>query len=172
MSHGQEMLIRTMLPGDLPWVINSWLENARKSYHVKGIPNDIYYSWAHRILEDILPRATTYIACDPEDMDTNYGWACVEVIDNQLVFHYIYVKGAFKAQKVAGGKRKGWGVGTALVREAVKFDPHVQGVTYTHETMAGRAFLRTLWDRDVLPKEPVYNPYLLYSSLQPGWGET
>lgn len=174
MSQGFPVLIRGIMKSDVPLIMNSWLENLRKSSHVKGVPNDVYYTYQHRLLEALLPRATVYVAADPEDPDTVYGWACVEVIDNKLVFHYIYVKRLVKAVQVGeeGGKRKykGWGMGTALVKEALKFEPNVEGIVYTAETIAGKEFMKRLYEKDVLPDEPVYNPFLLYSSLPTGWG--
>lgn len=168
------ILIRGMQPSDVPMVMNNWLENYRKAFHVKGVPNDIYYSWQHRVIEALLPRATVYVACDPEDPTTCYGWACAEVIDNQLVFHYIYVKRLVKATQIGEeeGRRKykGWGMGTMLVQEALKYEPNVEGIVYTAETMAGRCFFRRLVEKGILEHEPVYNPFLLYSSLPAGWG--
>lgn len=171
------MLLRGFKPRDRALILNSWLSNYRKGYHVKGVPNDVYFTWHHKILEEIIARCPPLIACDPEDPDTIYGWVCAEVVDNQLVIHYIYVKQMVKAIEVGAEgegedrrkKFKGWGVGTFLLKAILDHEPDIEGITYTHETMAGRGFLRALWDKDILPFEPVYNPYLLYSTLQPGW---
>jgi hypothetical protein len=163
------MLLRSITPRDVALITHSWLSNYRKSWHVKGVSNDVYYGWHHRVLEELLPRATTIVACDPSDLDTVYGWVCAEVIDDLLVIHYVYVKSLVKALEGPGGKRKGWGVGSMLIKELVKYNPNCRGIIYTHETAAGRDFMRRLWEKGDLPHEPLYHPYYLYSSLTPGW---
>lgn len=176
MTHpsGSPILVRAVTPRDLPLITNSWLTNYRKGYFVKGVPNPIYFRLHHKILETLIPRATTIIACDPEDPDVIYGWACAEVIDERLVFHYVYVKGGFKAQQTGvdeSGDRtyKGWGVGSLLVQEFLKFEDNLKGIVYTHETIAGRKFGKKLYRKGVLPFEPVYNPYLLMMTLPEDW---
>lgn len=159
---GLPMLIRPMERSDLPLVTNNWLESARKCYHVKGIPNDTYYPHTHRIIQVLLSRGGVFVMCDPEDPYTVYGWICAEVINNHLLIHYVYVKRRFRK----------YGVGKALMRAVVEAEPDVHSITLTFETMAGRFFFRKLDEEGLLPHEPTYNPYALYSSLPLGWGDS
>lgn len=174
MSGDLPILMRGITKRDINLVTHSWLTNARKTFLVKGVSNEVYYSHHHKILEHIIPRSTVMLACDPEDPDTVYGWICCEVVNDVLVIHYIYVKGMFKAQQVGHDDAgeplyKGWGMGTKLLMEILKHEDHLKGIVYTHETVAGRKFLQRLYRKDLLPHDPEFNPYLLFLTLPGDW---
>lgn len=162
-----EVTLRNLSSRDLPFVTNSWLRNYRKSWHVKGVDNETYYDRHHRILEVILPRASTVVACHPQDPDVIFGWACAEFINESFVLHFVYVKNNFKTH-FRNGEPEGFGIGTKLV-EALLTNEEPERVIYTHETKQGKEFLKRLYQKGVLDVEPVYNPYILYETLPGDW---
>lgn len=162
-----EISLRTLHKRDLPFVTNSWLKNYRKSWHVKGVPNEIYFARHHRVLEHLIPRASTIVACHPEDPDVLFGWACAEIINDAFVLHYIYIKQRFKTVFESGEKVQGFGMGTALLETFLENEAP-SSLYHSHETKAGKEFLKRLYQKDVIP-EPIYDPYLIYETLPEGW---
>jgi hypothetical protein len=88
--------IRDVAPEDLPFIFNSWLKSYRNGGIPKFVDNTIYFSEHHKLIERLLQRATTKVACSPTDPTNIYGYICYERIDGVYVLHYAYVKHTFR----------------------------------------------------------------------------
>lgn len=165
-----EVMLRAVGMGDLKLITNSWLENGRKMFFCKGVPNSIYYYQHHKILEQLIRRSVVIVGCNPDDPDEIYSWLCAEVIDNVLVVHYIWVRDRLKTHAGKHGPhRPGNGIGTLMMEKLLDYEEHLRGVVYTHETEQGRKFMQALYAKGILPFEPQYNPYLLFTTLPKDW---
>jgi hypothetical protein len=159
--------------GDIPYITNSWLTNAQKRSRVfAGISPNTFFKHHHRILEIVIPRATTLVACDPENPSVIYGWMCAEILDGNLTVHYSYVKDAFKFKRE---ERAGFGVGKELLLAFTEAEENsgrpVERLVHTHDTHSWQGFIRHIQDSRAIPslQTVAYNPYALYSSLPTGW---
>ena len=152
-------LLRPAVKGDLPFLLNSWLNCHRHSYHVRGVDGPVYYEGQRRIVEALLKRALVMVACDKVDPDTIFGWCCSEVVNQDLVVHFVYIRSAFQDH----------GLGTLLVQEVLSMEPNTERLVYTHQTKAGRSWADKMAER--APEGPdgqlkvVYDPFLLYRTL-------
>lgn len=157
-------LLRGAGPADIPLIKDSWLNSFRHSYHVRGVDNQVYYQEHRRIVDELLLRGTTLVMCDATSPSVVFAWMTCEMLNNWMVIHFMFVKGAFQD----------WGLGTKLVEEVANKEPHMRGIVYTHMTKAGRKWAQKMAER--APLDPhrddgarmpvVYNPYLLYQSLE------
>lgn len=172
------MLVRPMDAGDVNWVVNSWLKNARKCPIGKKVRNEIWYDAQHRVLEHIIPRARPLIACHPDSPRTYFGWICGEIFHGagqekpDLVLHYCYVKDQFKAHrsKAEGRVCGGQGVGRLLLQTLMNGEEgRIGGVYVSYTTAQGHGWLSRMYDEGTLPFPHTYDPFLLLSSLPRGW---
>lgn len=147
--------IRWATSRDLPFITSSWLKSFRDGYFARNIPNNVFYHNHHKVLENLLPRCAVLVACNSDDPDQVLGWAAAEIMDGALVLHYIYVKQAFRGWKVA---RRLW--------EVLKTDAKVNATVVTHLTKVGKRILKAKSTDDY---PIVYNPYILFMSLEEGW---
>ena len=152
------VLLRRAERGDIPLILNSWLNSHRQSFHVRGVEGPVYYAEQRRIIETLMPRSLVLIACDPTMPSSIFGWMVAEVVDEKLVVHFLYVKGAFQDH----------GVGTALVEALLEQEPDISDLVYTHQTRSGRKWAEKMAERS--PDLSVaYNPFLLYRTLGAAW---
>lgn len=136
------VVLRLATEADLPFIFNSWLRSYRNSYQAKQIEANIYYAEQHKILEVLLEKYDTIIACSPEDSTQIYGFINAGYTDNFFTLNYIYVKHTFRKM----------GVGKMLLNV---FDHDLQYVgIYTHIT--GSA---TKLDRKY---NMIYHPYIAF----------
>ncbi|MDQ3023239.1 MAG: hypothetical protein M3R04_02460 [bacterium] len=125
--------IRECRESDLPLVLNSWLRSYRNEDAVRTVTNEIYYSEVvgqkARIL-DLMAHGRTVVACDLDDADSVFGWACSSIahpgVSVPPVMHYVYVKQAYRGNGLGRALLGALGVGKAPVWA-------------THETRAVRA---------------------------------
>lgn len=150
------ILVRPVRPGDVPFITSNWLRCVRNSPWVKGCPNSMYYNYHHRLLDHILPRATTLLAVNEKNDNELLGFATGEFLDEQVfVLHFVYVKDHFRLLGVAG-----------KLLEAFLLNSNPAIKLYTAKT------------RDIYPIEDkladrgyIYNPYLLFMNLPQDWYE-
>lgn len=97
------LTIRDARPADHNFIYNSWLRSNRRARNAAQVPNDIYYTQHHKLVEDILARPTTrtYVITPTAlgESDTICGYAVVEALPNAPavhVVHYVYVKETFR----------------------------------------------------------------------------
>jgi GNAT superfamily N-acetyltransferase len=128
------VVFRESKPEDRAFIYSSWLRSYRDSEFARSLSTDIYFHGHRQVLERILDRATTIVACDPEDPDHIYGWLCHEM-GYPPILHYVYVKHPYR----------GMGLGKQLFAafdQGGKFD-------YTHQ---GRL-------SEKLKERGTFNPY-------------
>jgi GNAT superfamily N-acetyltransferase len=149
--------IRIMEPGDVNFVLNSWMKSNRDSSTYRHVPSAKYFGEHERRIKrlqgDIVRQhlegglADIAVAYDPEKPGDIFGWACAQNDFNTPVLHYVYVKESYRQMGFAGDLLKSVGV----ERE----DTSVRFTHWTHSTSAmERAKKLPNW---------VYDPYLFWS---------
>jgi hypothetical protein len=126
---------------DVNFIFNSWLKSFRNSAFARHIPNSIYYTEQHKLIEKLVKNFSVIIACNDEDASQVYGWICAGEVQNIFCLHYIYVKHSFRSMGIA-----------KLLFNSFKHDPSTAGI-YTHhcriaDTMASKTNM-------------IYDPYIL-----------
>lgn len=93
MSQNQ-ILIRTAIPSDVNFILNSWLKSWRVCKHSGVIGNNKYYEVTKDVIENLIARgAELKVACLFSDENHILGWICIERIKTgQSVVHYLYIK--------------------------------------------------------------------------------
>ncbi len=157
----EEILLRRGENGDVPFITSSWLKSFRDAPSVAGVPNTAYYYYQHKILEEILPDAEVWVACNVDRHDQALGWICAFPAKEALILHYCYVKQPFRRL----------GVAEMLFRHLRRRFPGGE-VMFTHKSPL-------FWKRAKNGEESffkkarkrgfVYNPFLLYTTLPEGW---
>lgn len=134
--------IRKATESDIPFLFNSWLKSYRSSNYAASIDNTIYYSEHHKVIERIFRYYDVLIACDLNDDNHIYGFACAGHTENIFTIHYVYVKHTFRRMKIA----------TKLLA-AFNHDSSVASL-YTHQTKTASA-LAPLFNM-------IYHPYIAF----------
>jgi hypothetical protein len=91
-----EIYVRDMTEADIPFIFNSWLKSFRNGLICKYVDNAVYFSEHHKLVEKLLKRSTTKIACNPTNPEDIYGYISYETIDGIFCLHYGYVKQTFR----------------------------------------------------------------------------
>lgn len=86
---------------DVSFIFNSWLKSYRNSLFAKNIPNEIYFTNHHNLVENLLQNNKVIIACSKEDPSQIYGYICAGHTDGILTLHYIYIKQTFRNMGIA-----------------------------------------------------------------------
>lgn len=128
-----EFEFRPYVPGDIPFIQSSW---GSSYYDGTGIKHDLspqeFHEFHRPIREHFLnrPTAAVIVCAWQKDPDTIIGWIAVEKPRKSpgLVLHYIYVKQAFKGEKIA----------QKLVQMALPMRP----IFYTHLTEKANKIMR------------------------------
>lgn len=81
---------------DVNFIFNSWLKSNRHAKNIFDVPNPVYFSQHHVLVEGLLKRSNVIIACNPIDSAQIYGFISYETIEDSPVVHYVYVKEAFR----------------------------------------------------------------------------
>jgi GNAT superfamily N-acetyltransferase len=130
LSNGDSIVVRGLLPEDLPFIYSTWLLGL---YHgnswFKLIDKTVYFEHYKKIVEALLITSMVQVACLESDRDVIVGYSIHR--DNRL--HWIFVKKAWRRL----------GVAKALMPEGIN--------TVTHLTGLGKT---------LMPKEWVFNPFL------------
>lgn len=158
-------LVRQVHDLDRDFIIGTWLDSARDSYAYMGIPTNLYYTKLGAIAESLVDRATVLLACDPDMPDVAYGFIVAEVIDESVTVHYCYVKRAWRRM----------GIMTLLWRRLLEHErDYGRHLVVTHRSKAFKAWFETNLITGVIPKHwtLVYNPFVMYATMEPGWYET
>ena len=139
-----QVQIRAAVETDVPFIFNSWLKSFQGSHTARNISTPVYFDFQHKTIENLLKKCPVLIACDSTDPDSVYGYFVYELLDGVTVYHYAYVKHAFRQMGVF-----------KLLLEKAGYSLDSQAF-YTHETSTGLKIIRI----KSLPL--VYNPYLAY----------
>lgn len=85
---------RAAVTGDVPFIMDSWLNSWKKSPWAGVIRNNHYYAQTRGTIEDLIGRGATFeIACRDDEPGHILGWVCREVASSgETVIHYLYVK--------------------------------------------------------------------------------
>lgn len=108
--------LRPYQPTDEAFLFNSWLKSYRNSDFARALRNDIFYSMHHLVIERILQRPTTQvlIACDPTAPDVVYGYLVAERVGGPPIYHFLYVKAAFRRAGIAKALLEATGASSGL----------------------------------------------------------
>ena len=96
---------RSYKESDVNFILNSWGSSYYKGaqYHEFLSPDEFHHY--HRPLRERLlyqPRSAIIVCCAKENEDLILGWILVEQPKAKgLILHYLYVKEAFKGEKIA-----------------------------------------------------------------------
>ena len=112
--------LRMATEEDAPFIFNSWLKSYRKSFFARTITNTVYFSEHHKIIEKLLKKYQTVVACNNDDPTQVYGFINAGFTDGIFTLNFIYVKHSFR----------GLGIAKALFN-AFEHDPSYAAV-YTH----------------------------------------
>ena len=151
------VFVRSASKEDVPFITSSWLRSFREGgSFCKRVPNNIYYHYHHKIMEQLLPRSYVLVATNESDPNHILGWLCGEIVDTVPVVHYVYVKAPMRR----------FGIAKHLFEA---FTDTVKGVTgtipqfyfHTHKTPTSNKMLDdSKW---------VYHPYLMFMKIPETW---
>lgn len=127
---------------DLPFIFNSWLKSFRDSFFSRDIPDTIYFSDHHKIIEKILKNSVVMISCNEDDPTQIYGYAVGSQEDGIFVLHYIYVKYTFRSL----------GIGTLLLK-SFGHSGETASVYTHHNNLAHKLASKYNF---------IYHPYLMF----------
>lgn len=95
--------LRDVIKDDWAFILSSWKKSHRDAE--PWVPSHIYFAKMHVDIERLKSSGATFrIACDPDDANFIWGWACYDA----STLHYVYVRTSSRDQ----------GVATLLVRES------------------------------------------------------
>lgn len=134
--------VRAAQEPDAPFIFNSWLKSYRFGDLARNCDNAIYFAEHHKLIERLLKRCKTFVACAADDPATIYGYICYEHVEGVLVIHYTYVKHTFRNM----------GIAKELLTET-KHDPSQTACLYTHFSESAKKL--------ALKLNLVYHPYIL-----------
>lgn len=101
MSEIAEIKIRSVRPGDEPFIINSYLNSYRSSPLVSSVPKGFYYSNQTEVIKLLMAESAAKVACNPEDEDQIYGYVLASETSEFVFCHWVYIKGPFRRFGVA-----------------------------------------------------------------------
>jgi len=128
---------------DVGFIFNSWLKSYKYSLFARNITNTIFFAEHHKVIEDLLKKNQTVIACNADDPSQIFGFISAGHVDGILCVNYIYVKQPFR----------NLGIGKALLN-AFEHDPTIAAV-YTHHTRMS--------EKLAAKYNMVYHPYLAFT---------
>lgn len=142
--------IRKLNADDIAYITSTWMNSYRANNEFpRDMKHRIFSSEHNRIINSILIKANTLVACDPEDEGHIFGYVVTSEKDLGLdIVHYLYVKAPFQRK----------GIGKDLIAEAKKTNK----VVYTHKNQKAK------WIVDKLLSEYEvrnYNPYLFFKEI-------
>lgn len=92
---------RTLETEDESFIYNSWLKSFRNSPLAKPLCNEVYFRNHKLIINNILQRSTTLLACNPEDSSQIYGYIVYEMLRGVPIVHYVYTKYTYRKLGIA-----------------------------------------------------------------------
>lgn len=149
LGSSESVVFRPMVNGDRAFFASSWLKSYRRADAVRGVEQQTYFYFHHRLLERLVARSKVVIACDRADPDRIYGFACFEELNGTCVLHYVYVRKS----------RQGLGIGSALLDEVLRVCAP-SALVWTHQTRGWAAWIRHYCARAGVELARLYNPYM------------
>lgn len=91
------VVFRPLEPGDVNFILDSWLKSYRDSDWAGVVPNHLYYQTMHESVEGLLARgAKIEVACARHDSTKILGWICSEIVKGGWCMHAVYVKDPYR----------------------------------------------------------------------------
>jgi GNAT superfamily N-acetyltransferase len=87
-----------MAETDINFVRQSWLKSNRS--RCGWAPKAEYFALHHDVVEGLLARADTTLAVNKNDPSQILGWVCAEKTNGTPIVHYVYVKSAFRKNRL------------------------------------------------------------------------
>jgi len=107
-------VIRAKEPDDEDLIYSSWLKSFKsESIQGKRTYSHVFFGQQHDVIENLLRRGTTLIACWEKDPMVIAGYLNYEKKDDQLYLHYAFTKhkfrrmGVLRALLAAAGFKRG-----------------------------------------------------------------
>lgn len=144
-----------MAPSDAPYIIKSWVRSLQKQFPFSEMSAKAVRKYARRV-EALLATTVCVVACDKENGDVIYGFACGDCgkylgIESPTL-HYVWVRRSFRQN----------GIGTCLIRTLFQ---NGEPLIYTHTTKAIQyASLKKKWN--LVEFDPYYIEGALYSQAR------
>lgn len=88
-----DLVLRPMNKLDENFILNSWLQSARKHPEFINISNQVYYKEYAKFIQKVIKNGCT-VLCNLQDPNSIYGYIVADQ-DNKLV-HFIYIKYSFR----------------------------------------------------------------------------
>lgn len=92
----QKVNLRPATAEDVSFIFNAWLKSYKHSPFGRDITNTIFYAEHHKVIERLLKKFDTIIACNPDDENQIYGFINAGFVDGIFCLNYIYVKHTFR----------------------------------------------------------------------------
>lgn len=107
-------------------MFSSWTRSFQEALQNESMPNDAYYPWARKNIDNILDRgATVLVARDSESPSLLYGYIACQRLSNAFLTHWLYTKGAYRRL----------GIANELLAHALKeLGQGAERLVYTHHT--------------------------------------
>ena len=148
--------IRRAISKDVRYITSSWLNSYYKSPANKGIRKSEFFHTEHKMLEVLIPRATTLVLCNASNLDQILGYICYEKLANNIMLiHYVNMKLPYRKR----------GFARLLVEEVLEIEEPSQ-VLYSYYTPQGAEIIRR--HREEMG-DWRHNPYLKYTLAPQGW---
>lgn len=128
--------MRSVVPSDLNFILNAWMESYRDSPFGAEVYNNIYYPNHQKLIAKIAgrPKCVSVVATSEDDPNHILGFIIAEpqheTMDGErvpLIVHYAYVKNAMRRLGIAREMLlyMGWGPGHPIV--ATQLSTYLRG---------------------------------------------
>lgn len=118
MTNEVTVQFRGIEPGDLHFVLNSWMKSLQPT---RRVGNELFFAGQQRLIAALAERAIIIVCCDGNPLMSHFifGWACgeMDVKNDILTLHYIYVKHGYRMMGLAKDMlaKLGWKPKTEIV---------------------------------------------------------
>lgn len=104
--------IRPYSDSDFNIVIDSWTKSFRGSDFSKNMRSGMYKDYMISHIKSLLERSEVAVACDPDDPNYIFGWACGNQIGRSKIpqLHYVWIKEAFREHGIARALLHSFGI--------------------------------------------------------------
>ena len=90
------IIVRPVLPDDYGYILATWTREYHTTHPFNFIPNGIYFPHQTNLINSILSKATTIVACLEDSPDQIVGFLTYENFGSNVIIHYGVVKGIFR----------------------------------------------------------------------------
>jgi hypothetical protein len=98
--------VRGMLPDDVNYIIDSWVQSYRHSPDMQAVDDNLYkVEMRNRVYREVAQNKVL-VACNPQVQNSIYGWICFippQVFGHLPVVSYVYVKSSVWRRGIGSG---------------------------------------------------------------------